>query len=73
MSMTIELPAQVEKELRDLAVTQNRTLGELVKDAVQQYLETAAITDLDAGQVAETQEAMLGELHGIGEWKGGRE
>lgn len=71
--MTIELPARVEKDLRDLAVIQNRGVGEVVEDAVRLYLEAAAITDLDAEEVGETQTAMAGELRGIEEWKGGSE
>jgi len=71
--MTIELPATVEKELRHLAVVQSRDIGELVEEAVRQYLDSSAITDLDADQVAETQMALVGELQGIPEWKAGRE
>jgi AbrB family looped-hinge helix DNA binding protein len=33
--------------------------------------EVAAITDLDASEVAETQMALMGELDGIPEWKDG--
>jgi len=72
MRMTIELPASVEKELHDLAVTQSRDIGELVAEAVRQYLEATAITDLDADEVAEAQVTLVGELRGIHEWKGGR-
>jgi len=70
--MTIELPASVEKELRSLAVTQSRDIDELVEEAVRQYLEAAAITDLDGAEIAEAQVTLAGELRGIGEWKGGR-
>jgi predicted transcriptional regulator len=72
MLMTIELPATVEKELRDLAVTQSRDVGEVVEEAVRQYLEAAAITDLDAADVAEAQMKLVGELQGFHEWKDGR-
>jgi len=72
-SMTIELPATVEKELRDLAGVQRRDIGELVEEAVRQYLDFSMITDLDADQVAETQMALVGELREIPEWKAGRE
>jgi len=70
--MTIELPPGVEKELRSLAVTESRDIDELVEEAVRQYLETAAITDLDGAEIAEAQVTLAGELHGICEWKGGR-
>ncbi len=65
--MTIELSARVEKDLRDLAVTQNRTVGEVVEDAIRLYLGAASITDLEAEEVGETQSAMVGELRGMGD------
>jgi predicted transcriptional regulator len=58
--MTIELPATVERELRDLAITQSRDVGEIVEEAVRQYLEASAITDLDASEIAETQTMLIG-------------
>ena len=73
MFMTVELSGKVEEELRDLAVSQGREVGALVEEAVREYLEAAAITDLDAAEVAETQVALVGELRGVPEWKGGRE
>jgi len=63
--MTIDFPATLEKELHDLAVMQSRDIGEIVEEAVRQYLEAAAITDLDSDQVGETQVALAGELRGI--------
>ncbi len=68
-SMTIELPNVVEEQLRDLARKQNRDIVELIQDAVRQYLEAAAITDVDASQVAEAQAKLLGELPPISKWK----
>ncbi len=69
--MTIELPRSVEEPLRDLARRQDREVGALVEDAVRQYLEAAAITDLDSAEVAESQAALVGELSGIPAWKAG--
>ena len=71
--MTIELPARVEEELRVLAVTQSRDMGEILEDAIRLYIEASAITDLGAAEVAEAQVALVGELRGIEEWKDGRE
>lgn len=71
--MTVELPANVEKELRDLAALQRRAVGQVVEEAVRLYLEAAAITDLSTGDVAETQLALAGELDGISAWKAGRD
>jgi predicted transcriptional regulator len=67
--MTIDLPSIVEEQLRDLAKRQNRDIAELIEDAVRQYLEAAAITDLDPNQVAETQAKLLSELPPISKWE----
>ncbi|MCM3900165.1 MAG: ribbon-helix-helix protein, CopG family [Pyrinomonadaceae bacterium] len=67
--MSIELPRSVEEQLRNLAAKQGRDVRTLVEEAVRQYLESAAITDLDATQVAETQAALLGELPDVSDWK----
>ncbi len=69
--MSIELPATVEKALRALAVTQRRALHELVDEAVRLYLEAAALTDLTAEEVGETQLAVAGELRDLPRWKDG--
>ena len=53
--MTIELPGIVEEQLRDLAKKQNRDVTALIEDAVRQYIEAAAITDVVPGSIAETQ------------------
>jgi len=67
--MSIELPVGVEDQLRNLAAKQGRDVRTLVEEAVRQYLESVAITDLDAAQVAETQAALLGELPDVSAWK----
>jgi predicted transcriptional regulator len=71
--MTIELPPSMEEQLRDLAGRQGRDICVLVEEAVREYLEAAAITDLDSAEVAEAQVALVGELCEVPEWKGGRE
>ncbi len=43
----------------------------LVEEAIRQYLETAAITDVDANDVAEAQAALLSELPPMPDWKAG--
>ena len=70
--MTIELPGIVEGPLRNLAERQKRDVNTLVAEAVRQYLEAEAITDLDPSQVAEAQLALAGELQGVVPWQGGR-
>lgn len=67
--MTIDLPGVIEQQLRDLAKKQNRDIAALIEDAVRQYLETAAITDLDPNQVAETQTKLITELPAISKWE----
>jgi hypothetical protein len=44
--MTFELPASVERELRDLAEVRSRQVPELVEEAVRQYLEGASAADV---------------------------
>ena len=60
--MAVELPEKIEEELRSLAKRQGRSLGDLLEEAVEQYLVAVAITDTTPGEVAATQEALLGEL-----------
>jgi hypothetical protein len=67
--MPIDLPSVVEEQLRDLAKRQNRDIAELIEEAIRQYLEAAAITDLDPNQVAETQAKLLSELPPISKWE----
>jgi len=67
--VSIDLPGSVEEQLRSLAAKQGRDLRALVEEAIRQYLEAAAITDLDATQVAEAQVALLDELPRVSDWK----
>jgi hypothetical protein len=68
----VEIQAsRIEEQLRDLAVRQGRDIGVLLEEAVREYLEASAITDLDAAEVAESQVALLSELRGVPAWKGG--
>ncbi len=67
--MTIELPGIVEEPLRNLAERQKRDVNTLVAEAVRQYLEAEAITDLDTAEVAEAQLALASELRGVAPWK----
>ena len=67
--MRVEVPIGVEEQLRDLAARQGRQLETLVEEALRQYLEAAAITDVDASHVAEAQSEMLKELPDIPAWK----
>jgi predicted transcriptional regulator len=67
--VSIELSSSVEEQLRNLAARQGRDVSALVEDAIRQYLETAAITDVEPSEVAEAQAALLGELPNLPVWK----
>jgi predicted transcriptional regulator len=67
--MSIDLPSIIEGQLRDFAKKQNRDIAEVIEDAVRQYLEAAAITDLDPAQVAETQTQLISELPAVSKWE----
>jgi len=69
--MTIELPATIEEQLKNLALKQGRDLGALVEEGLRQYIEFTAITDLDATDVGETQTALTSELEPLYDWKAG--
>ncbi len=69
--MSLELPGSVEEQLRSLAARQGRDVRALVEEAIRQYLEAAAITDVDADDVAEAQAALVDELPRIPDWKAG--
>jgi predicted transcriptional regulator len=69
--VSIELPSNLEQKLRTLAAEQGRDVRALVEDAIQLYLEAAAITDVDAADVAQAQVALLGELPHTPDWKAG--
>ncbi|MEA2559007.1 MAG: hypothetical protein QOH06_511 [Acidobacteriota bacterium] len=44
--MTFELPASLERKLRDLAEVRSRQVPDLVEEAVRQYLEGASTSDV---------------------------
>lgn len=67
--MTIELSSAVEKQVRQLARKQRKAVRVIVEDAVRQYIEAASITDLDAQEIASTQEALIAELPAPAPWK----
>lgn len=69
--MSIELPGSVEEQLATLAAKQGRDVRALVEEAIRQYLEASAITDVDASELAEAQVALLGELPAIPDWEAG--
>lgn len=60
--MTIELAGRLEREARELAARQGCAVDALVARAVRSYIDYAAITDLEPGDIAETQFALVSEL-----------
>jgi len=67
--MTIELHGSIEEQLRDLAAKQGRDVPAVVEEAVQQYVESSAITDLDAADVGAAQSTLLKEFAAVRDWK----
>jgi predicted transcriptional regulator len=72
-AVSIELTGTEEEQLRELAARTGRDVRLLAQEAIRQYVEALAIADLDPGQVAETQSALVAELPGISDWKVGLE
>ena len=66
--MTIALPPGVEGKLRDLAARQGREISTVVEDALRQYLESTAITDLVVADIGEAQLRLLNELPNAPAW-----
>ena len=66
--MTIELSRAMEADLRNLAAQEGRDVSQLVEDAVRQYLEAAAITDVDPNDVATAQMSLAAELRSDEDW-----
>ena len=60
--MTITLKPEVEEQLRRLAAERRQDIGTVVADALRQYMESEAITDVTSDQVSQTQAAMLPEI-----------
>jgi predicted transcriptional regulator len=68
--MALALSPTLVRRLQELARSRGVDAQRLLDDAVEQFVEAAAITDLTPEDVARTQEAMLGEL-GLPEWDQG--
>lgn len=66
--MTIELPREIETELLAVAEKQGRAVRAVIEDAVQQYLDGTAITDLESADVAAVQISVLGDLSYPADW-----
>ncbi len=66
--MVIQISPCLENELRRVASQRDRALDDIVEEAVRQYLDAAAITDLTPEDITATQEALLGELDEPPEW-----
>ncbi len=71
--MTIDLSTSLEEELRRLAGVSGKDVDALVGEAVRQYLDATAITDVSSDDVAATQASLIGELDRIPAWFNGQE
>ena len=68
----IDLSTPLEAELRRVAGLWGKDVEVVVEEAVRQYLDAAAITDVSSDDVAATQASLLGELGGIPAWFDGQ-
>lgn len=66
--MTYRLPTTIENELRGLAEQRHRGVEDLVQEAIRQYLDAAAITDLEPADIAATQMSLTAELSDTSAW-----
>lgn len=67
--MTIEVPDAIEQRLRDLASKQGRDLELVVEEALREYLDAAAITDVGASEIVQTQSELVRDLPLDPPWK----
>ncbi|NLX14663.1 MAG: hypothetical protein GXY44_13560 [Phycisphaerales bacterium] len=66
--MVIQISPCLENELRRVASQRAQALDDIVAEAVRQYLDAAAITEVTPEDITATQEALLGELDDQPEW-----
>ncbi len=66
--MTIDLPTKLADALKRLADVQGRDVDEVVEEAVREYLESVAITDIEPSDVAATQLRLASELRQQAPW-----
>lgn len=71
--MTIDVSEQLEERLRRLAEQQGKALKTIIEEAIRQYLDAAAITDLQPADIAATQEKLARELTSLAPWSDPRE
>jgi len=60
--MVVNISQNLVEALRKRAEAEGRDLGDVIEDAVREYLVSTSITDLSPEQIAETQMAMMPEL-----------
>ena len=60
--MTVEVSTNLIEALRRLATKEGRDIDSLVEEAVRDYLQAAAITDVDPNEVGQTQVELAPEL-----------
>lgn len=58
----VEVSTNLIEALRRLASEQGRDIDSLVEEAVRDYLQAAAITDVDPSEVGQTQIQLAPEL-----------
>lgn len=66
--MTIHVSTFLEDALRRLAGSRGQDVDALVEEAIRQYLDAAAVTDVAPSEIASTQAALMGELGKVSGW-----
>lgn len=66
--MIFEIDEVEVSQLSTLAARQGREVGALLHEAIREYLEAAATTDLSPGDIGEAQMALVGELSHLPSW-----
>lgn len=70
--MTVEVSENLVEALRRLAIEQGRDIDALLEEAVRDYLDAAAITDVEPREVGETQLNLAPELPELPPYDDGR-
>lgn len=60
--MVIRLPQNIEDQLQMLADSRGRPIDALVEEAIRQFLDASAITDVTAEDVGQTQMRLANEF-----------
>ncbi len=63
--MTVNLSSDAEEGLERLAIQEGRSVSQIIDEVLRQFVLSAAVTDVDASDVAGTQMRLITELTDI--------